>query len=558
MSENIFPAEPVQGTADVVEENYSAKSISELSDLFVALRAGEDAMTRYKEAEAIKSAFYRLIARMRIENEGSPVDPQAQEALENAEQNFKAMYADYKKDRAEYNRAQDEMREANLAAKKAIIEELKALTEGQDDVSSCFPAFRELQNRWKEAGPVPAQSYRDINDSYQFQVEKFYDMIKINRDLRDLDFRKNLEAKQLLCEEAERLAQSEDVVAAFAALQKLHEQWKEYGPVAKEYREAIWERFKAATAVVNKAYQAHFETLKESFAANLEAKEKLCEEVEAIACREDIKDAGEWNALSKQIEEIQARWKTIGFATKSANQKIYERFRAACDKFYAAKREYFLGIKNGMDANIAKKEALIAQAEQLKTSTDWKKATDQFISLQKQWKEVGAVPRKKSEQLWKRFRAACDEFFAERDKNAKPENDFYANLKAKRALIAEISQWQPSEGVSPAKAQAEFNERWKAIGFVPFKEKEAVAKEFKDAMRAAFPPAAAPVNRKNDLIRRYNALQQDIITYENNIGFFSNSKGSAALVAQMQQRIDNAKAELRQLEEQIRKEEAES
>ena len=310
--------------------------------------------------------------------------------------------------------------------------------------------------------------------------------------------------------------------------------------------------------MVNKAYQAHFETLKESFAANLEAKEKLCEEVEAIACREDIKDAGEWNALSKQIEEIQARWKTIGFATKSANQKIYERFRAACDKFYAAKREYFLGIKNGMDANIAKKEALIAQAEQLKTSTDWKKATDQFISLQKQWKEVGAVPRKKSEQLWKRFRAACDEFFAERDKNAKPENDFYANLKAKRALIAEISQWQPSEGVSPAKAQAEFNERWKAIGFVPFKEKEAVAKEFKDAMRAAFPPAAAPVNRKNDLIRRYNALQQDIITYENNIGFFSNSKGSAALVAQMQQRIDNAKAELRQLEEQIRKEEAES
>ena len=262
MSENIFPAEPVQGTADVVEENYSAKSISELSDLFVALRAGEDAMTRYKEAEAIKSAFYRLIARMRIENEGSPVDPQAQEALENAEQNFKAMYADYKKDRAEYNRTQDEMREANLAAKKAIIEELKALTEGQDDVSSCFPAFRELQNRWKEAGPVPAQSYRDINDSYQFQVEKFYDMIKINRDLRDLDFRKNLEAKIALCEQAEALSQRDDVVEAFKELQKYHEQWKEYGPVSKEYREDIWNRFKAATAVVNKKYQAHFESLK--------------------------------------------------------------------------------------------------------------------------------------------------------------------------------------------------------------------------------------------------------------------------------------------------------
>ena len=530
-----------------------------LEELIISLRqigASEDRMERGKDVDAIKSAFYRLLGKLKAEAEEAGEDASSKFASQ--EEEFKSVYADYRKEKAEYNKAQDAERAENLVKKREVIAQLKDLVENLNDIQAAFPALRELQARWREIGPVPASDFRDTNDTYQFLVEKFYDMVQINHDLRDLDFRKNLEAKQLLCEEAERLAQSEDVVAAFAALQKLHEQWKEYGPVAKEYREAIWERFKAATAVVNKAYQAHFETLKESFAANLEAKEKLCEEVEAIACREDIKDAGEWNALSKQIEEIQARWKTIGFATKSAKQKIYERFRAACDKFYAAKREYFLGIKNGMDANIAKKEALIAQAEQLKTSTDWKKATDQFISLQKQWKEVGAVPRKKSEQLWKRFRAACDEFFAERDKNAKPENDFYANLKAKRALIAEISQWQPSEGVSPAKAQAEFNERWKAIGFVPFKEKEAVAKEFKDAMRAAFPPAAAPVNRKNDLIRRYNALQQDIITYENNIGFFSNSKGSAALVAQMQQRIDNAKAELRQLEEQIRKEEAES
>ena len=530
-----------------------------LEELIISLRqigASEDRMERGKDVDAIKSAFYRLLGKLKAEAEEAGEDASSKFASQ--EEEFKSVYADYRKEKAEYNKAQDAERAENLVKKREVIAQLKDLVENLNDIQAAFPALRELQARWREIGPVPASDFRDTNDTYQFLVEKFYDMVQINHDLRDLDFRKNLEAKQLLCEEAERLAQSEDVVAAFAALQKLHEQWKEYGPVAKEYREAIWERFKAATAVVNKAYQAHFETLKESFAANLEAKEKLCEEVEAIACREDIKDAGEWNALSKQIEEIQARWKTIGFATKSANQKIYERFRAACDKFYAAKREYFLGIKNGMDANIAKKEALIAQAEQLKISTDWKKATDQFISLQKQWKEVGAVPRKKSEQLWKRFRAACDEFFAERDKNAKPENDFYANLKAKRALIAEISQWQPSEGVSPAKAQAEFNERWKAIGFVPFKEKEAVAKEFKDAMRAAFPPAAAPVNRKNDLIRRYNALQQDIITYENNIGFFSNSKGSAALVAQMQQRIDNAKAELRHLEEQIRKEEAES
>ena len=530
-----------------------------LDELIVSLRqigAAEDRMERGKDVDAVKSAFYRLLGKLKAEAEEAGEDASSKFAEQ--EETFKSVYSDYRKEKAEYNREQDAQRVENLEKKREVLAQLKELVENLNDIHAGFPALRELQAKWREIGPVPATDFRDVNDSYQFLVEKFYDMVQINHDLRDLDFRKNLEAKEKLCEEAEKLAESEDVVSAFAALQKLHEQWKEYGPVAKEYRESIWERFKAATAVINKAYQAHFETLKSTFAANLEAKEKLCEEVEAIANREDIKEAGEWNALSKQIEEIQARWKTIGFATKSANQKIYERFRAACDKFYAAKRDYFLGIKEGMDANIAKKEALIAQAEELKTSTDWKKATDQFISLQKQWKEVGAVPRKKSEQLWKRFRAACDEFFAERDKNAKPENDFYANLKAKRALIAEIKAWKPEDGTSPAKAQAEFNERWKAIGFVPFKEKDAIAREFREAMHAAFPPAASPVNRKNDLIRRSHALQQDIVTYENNIGFFSNSKGSSALVAQMQQRIESAKAELKALEEQIRKEESQA
>ena len=530
-----------------------------LDELIVSLRqigASEDRMERGKDVDAVKSAFYRLLGKLKAEAEEAGEDASSKFAEQ--EETFKSVYSDYRKEKAEYNREQDAQRVDNLDKKREVLAQLKELVENLNDIHAGFPALRELQAKWREIGPVPATDFRDVNDSYQFLVEKFYDMVQINHDLRDLDFRKNLEAKEKFCEEAEKLAESEDVVSAFAALQKLHEQWKEYGPVAKEYRESIWERFKAATAVINKAYQAHFETLKSTFAANLEAKEKLCEEVEAIANREDVGDAGEWNALSKQIEEIQAKWKTIGFATKSANQKIYERFRAACDKFYAAKRDYFLGIKEGMDANIAKKEALIAQAEELKTSTDWKKATDQFISLQKQWKEVGAVPRKKSEQLWKRFRAACDEFFAERDKNAKPENDFYSNLKAKRALIAEIKSWKPEDGTSPAKAQAEFNERWKAIGFVPFKEKDAIAREFREAMHAAFPPAASPVNRKNDLIRRYNALQQDIVTYENNIGFFSNSKGSSALVAQMQQRIESAKAELKALEEQIRKEESQA
>ena len=561
MSENIFPAEPVQGTADVVEENYSAKSISELSDLFVALRAGEDAMTRYKEAEAIKSAFYRLIARMRIENEGSPVDPQAQEALENAEQNFKAMYADYKKDRAEYNRTQDEMREANLAAKKAIIEELKALTEGQDDVSSCFPAFRELQNRWKEAGPVPAQSYRDINDSYQFQVEKFYDMVKINRDLRDLDFRKNLEAKIALCEQAEALSQRDDVVEAFKELQKYHEQWKEYGPVSKEYREDIWNRFKAATAVVNKKYQAHFESLKGEYEQNLEKKRVICEKAEELL-RQEIGSTAEWNEAGKQMDELLAEWKTIGYATKKENQKIYERFRAACDTFYARKREYYTSVKDTMNENVSRKISLIEQAEALKDSTDWKKTTDQFISLQKQWKEIGYVPRKKADQLWKRFRAACNAFFENRDENAPKENDIYSNLKAKKRLIDEILAYESVEDeAANADKMRAFADRWNEIGHVPYKEKDNIIEAYRAAMNKKFPLFSKQRQQRQDggkrspkdaLIARYNALQQDITTYENNIGFFSASKSSAPLIKQMQEKIEQSKRQLKELEEKIR------
>ena len=528
-----------------------------LDELIVALRqigVSEDRMERAKEVEAVKSAFYKLLGKLKAEAEAAGEN--VEEKFSAQEEAFKMVYSDYKKERSVYNREQDALRSENLEKKKAVLAELKELVENLNDVQAAFPALREIQAKWRSIGPVPAADFRDMNDTYQFLVEKFYDMVQINHELRDLDFKKNLEAKERFCEDAEKLAESEDVVGAFAELQKLHEQWKELGPVAKEYRESIWERFKAATAIINKRYQAHFEDIKKNFAANLEAKEALCVKVEAIADKEDIKDASQWNALSKEIEQIQAEWKKIGFATRKDNQKIYERFRAACNKFYDRKKEYFLGVKGGIDAAIAAREELIAQAEVLKTSTDWKKTTDQFIALQKQWKELPAVPRKKGEQLWKRFRAACDEFFAERDKNGKPENDFHANLKAKKALIAEIKAYKPKEGESREKARAEFEERYKAIGFVPFKEKDAIAKAYKDAMAEAFPQKEH--SRKSDLIRRYNALQQDIVTYENNIGFFSNSKNSEPLIRQMQERIESAKAELKEIEEQIRKEEAEA
>ncbi len=587
MSEQIIPgveltpdvvvAEPVETAEPAV--NYSEKNLSELIKLFEELVGNEERMKMSKDAEAIKSAFYKRLqkekadaglvaAETAAEAEEAETEAPVEEAVsENpfaeVERGFKDLYNKYKKERAEYNRQLEKEREDNLVKKEAVIADLKALLEKQEDVNATFPEFREIQNRWRAIGPVPATSYRNINETYQLYVEQFYDMVKINRELRDLDFKKNLEAKEQFCEFAEKLAENPNVVEAFRDLQKLHEQWKEFGPVAKEYRDQIWDRFKAATAVVNKKYQAFFEGMKEQQAENLAKKTVLCEKVEEIAERE-VTNSNEWNTFSKEIEDIQKEWKTIGFASKKENQKIYDRFRAACDKFYGRKRDFYNEVKDGMNANLEKKIALCEAAEELKASTEWKKATDQFINLQKQWKEIGAVPRKKSEQLWKRFRAACDEFFAERDKNAKPENDFYGNLKAKQHLIAEIKAYELKGDDSDVAAMQDFQKRWQEIGFVPFKEKDNIAAAYKEALNGKFPNAGRGGNRrggrgskpalseKDRLIQKYNHLEQDIVTYENNIGFFSMSKNSEPLVKQMQERIAQAKEELKALAEQIR------
>jgi hypothetical protein len=547
MSEVIIP--DVDMTSDVPEK----KSLAELVRQLEELVQNEDRMKMSKEVESVKAAFYRTLSKDKAEAE-NPEDASFVE-IENV---FKEIYNSYKKERSEYNRQLEKEAEENLALKEAVIADLKALVEKQEDVNETFPKFREIQDRWKAIGPVPPQNYRNINETYQLYVEQFYDMVKINRELRDLDFKKNLEAKEAFCAIAEKLAENEDVVAAFKELQKLHEQWKEFGPVAKEFRESVWERFKAATAVVNKKYQAFFEGIKEQQADNLAKKTALCEKVEEIAARE-VANSNEWNAFSKEIEEVQKEWKTIGFASKKDNQKVYDRFRAACDSFYARKRDFYMEYKDGMNSNLEKKIAICEQAEQLKLSTDWKKTTDLLINLQKQWKEIGAVPRKKSEQLWKRFRAACDEFFAERDKNAKPENDFYGNLKAKQRLIEEIKAYELKGDESDAAAMAEFQKRWNEIGFVPFKEKDNVAKAYKDAL-SKFPPKAPRRNKparpqlseKDRLIQKYHALEQDIVTYENNIGFFSMSKNSAPLIEQMQQKIEKSKEELKALAAQIK------
>ena len=581
---------PVAVEAEAEMPNYSEMSLAELSQLFEEFAASEDRMKKSKEADAIKAAFYKRLARERsavmgedaaevivpedneeAAEENVPEDvnaqPQAGESSDDLnpfavlENGFKAIYARYKKERAEYNRRQEAEREENLARKQAVIDDLKALVENQEDLGTAFPAFRELQARWRAVGPVPVQNFRNINDTYQFYVEQFYDKVQINRDLRDLDFKKNLEAKEEFCQMAEKLSENENVVDAFKELQKLHEQWKEFGPVAKEYREMIWDRFKAATYVINKKYQAYFEAQKEKQGENLAAKTALCERVEAIAEKADISGSNEWNALSKAIEEIQKEWKTIGFASRKENQKIYDRFRAACDKFFERKREFYVQFKDSMNSNLEKKMAIIEEAESLKDSTEWKKTTDRLINLQNQWKEIGAVPRKKSEMLWKRFRAACDAFFAERDKHSS-ENSYSANLKAKKALIEEINAYVPTEEMPESEARRAFAERWQAIGFVPFKEKDKIQAAYNEAMKAKFGSSSRggrqasrggnPVRSEKDrLIAKYNKLQQDIDTYENNIGFFAMSKNSQPLIQQMQERIEAAKAELKDLENQI-------
>ena len=589
MSEEIIP--DVIETSDVpetvenvnVEEtvenvtNYSEMTLAEIIRHFEVLANDEERMKKSKEAEVLKSAFYKKLQKEKFdagltatdivpaeqpaeeqEVEEEVVEAVSENPFAEIEKGFKDLYNRYRKEKAEFNKQLEKEREANLAAKEQVIADLKALIEKQEDVNATFPEFREIQNRWRTIGPVPAQSFRNINETYQLYVEQFYDMVKINRELRDLDFKKNLEAKERFCLAAEQLAETSNVVESFRELQKLHEQWKEFGPVAKEYRDEIWDRFKAATAVINKKYQSFFEGLKEQQAENLAKKTALCEKVEEIADRE-VLSSNQWNAFSKEIEDVQKEWKMIGFASKKENQKIYDRFRAARDRFYGRKREFYTEYKDNMNANLEKKVALCEEAEALKTSTEWKKATDQFIALQKQWKEIGAVPRKKSDMLWKRFRAACDEFFAERDKNAKPENDFYGNLKAKQALIEEIKAYELKGDASDAEAMQNFQKRWQEIGFVPFKEKDNVAKAYKEALQAKFPKgqrrggnSRGPKSEMERLIQKYNQLEQDVVTYENNIGFFSMSKNSEPLIKQMQERIAHAKEELNDLAAQIR------
>lgn len=559
-------AQVEENSAQEVETpDYQGMTLSEIVAALQEITSSEARMTLYKNVEAIKSAFYKKLAKEKeaaiLKAEQIAAEAEAGNPFVAIEEGFKAAYAAYKKERAEYNEKMEQERRHNLELKKQVIEDLKTLIEKQEDVNTTFPAFREIQNRWREIGPVPASEFRNLNETYILYVEQFYDLVKLNRESRDEDFRRNLEAKQQFCEKAEALAEESDIVEAFKELQKLHTQWKDCGPVAKELRDEIWDRFKAATAVINRRYQAHYEELKSKQEEALAAKTALCEKAEEIAAME-VTASNDWNRLTKDVESIQQEWRTIGFAGSKNNQKIYDRFKAACDAFFVKKRTFYTDYKDSLKANLQKKIALCEAAEALKTSTEWKKTAQELQELQKAWKEIGAVPYRNSDEVWKRFRAACDEFFAERDKNAKPENDYYKNLKAKRALIKEISEYRKTDAAADAAALKDFNAKWSAIGFVPFKEKDRVNQEYREALKEKFgvdgrsegrQGRKAPRSEKEILIDKFNRLQQDIATYENNIGFFTAGRNSNSMIESMQKRIDDAKAELSALAEKIRK-----
>ena len=569
------PAAEPESEKETAKNDFSNKGLKEIVDTFKELIEGDNMQQLYKNAEALKAAFYKNLRKEKIASgllQPTGEAPEAAEAEETVsynpfaeiERGFKDLYGEYKAKRAVYTQELEKQKESNYQEKLAVIEDLKNLVEASEDLKETFPKFREIQNRWRSIGPVPQARVKDLYDTYQHYVELFYDYVKINKEFRDLDFKKNLEAKEKLCLRAESLADEEDVVGAFRTLQKLHEQWKELGPVSKEFRDSIWERFRAATAVINKKHQAYFESQKGSQKENFEAKTALCEKVEEIA-RTEAGDSTTWNNLTKEIESIQKEWKKIGFASKKENQKVYDRFRAACDAFFSKKRDYYAAFKNQMQDNLSRKVELCEKAEALKESTEWKKTTEDIIELQKQWKEIGPVSRKKSEQIWKRFRAACDEFFNNRDKHfGSQDNEQVENLNKKRSLIEEIREYAIEDRDEAREALREFQDRWNAIGFVPFKEKARIQEAFRKVMNEKFAEfrdggsryvakAERAVRTERDrLVQKFMKKEQEIATWENNMGFFSQSKNAEALLEELNKKIDIAREELAKLEEEIK------
>ena len=528
------------------------------------------------EVEALKQAYYKIhrsevdeLKKAFLTAGGEEKDFVAPE--DETESKIKELLNVYKEKRAAILAEEERVKAANYALKLQLIDQLKALTESQEDFNKLYNDFKDIQQRWKEVKAVPQEHVSELWKNYQIYSEKFYDIIKINNQFRDYDFKKNLEMKTALCETVEKLQTEPDVISAFHQLQKLHQQWREIGPVAKELREDLWSRFKAASTIINKRHQEHFEGLKAKEQENLEAKTAICEQIENIDFPA-LKSFKDWEEKNKEVIALQDKWKTIGFAPKKSNVKIFERFRAACDVYFNRKSEFYKNIKDEMEKNLELKKVLCEKAEALKDSTDWKSTTEKMIALQKEWKTIGSVARKHSDAVWKRFISACDYFFEQKNKNASSQKSVeQTNLAAKKALIEKINTIDEADHDEALAALKGYMTEWNAIGHVPFKEKDKIYKEYHEAVDKQFDRLKVDQNdrkmqtfrnslsdmsngergkgklygERDKLMRMYERMKNELQTYENNIGFLSiSSKGGGGLLKEMERKIDKLKDEM--------------
>lgn len=529
----------------------------------------EDPLNASKEElDSLKQTFYKLhraaveaAKEAHIANGGTHEDFKVDTTEEDE---YKAAMNIIKEKRAEQQREEERIREENGLRKEAILDRIQAMVNNADKEQASYNDFKALQQEWKSIGEVPATKQTDLWKRYQQLTERFYDILKLNIEFREYDFKKNLEAKTHLCEAAERLADEEDVISAFHQLQKLHQEYRETGPVAKELREEIWERFKAASSAVNKRHQQHFEELKKRENDNLEKKTAICERIEAIEY-DTLTTYAHWNEKTQEVIAMQEEWKTIGFAPQKMNTKIFERFRAACDKFFMLKAEFFKSMKDNLVINLEKKIALCEQAEALQDSTDWKATADKLAALQREWRTIGAVAKKHSDAVWKRFITACDTFFEKRkEAGSSQRTEEQENLAKKKEVIAALTAIDPENATEEdANKLHELIRTWNSIGHVPFREKDKIYKQYKALIDRLFDAlheseASKKVARFKDsikegmnvgrererLLRAYENMCNEIKTYENNLGFLTaSSKSGNSLVAEMQRKMEKLKAD---------------
>lgn len=581
-------------TGEFVSESSEAAALKKVykskSEIIERVKeiAHSDEHPQKGEIDYLKTIFYELHfaereADMKAYLEGGG-DPANYKVLpDEDEEVFKAEMGVIKEKRAKLFLEQEKEKQENLKKKLDIIEKIKAMVTSPEEANKSYQDFKKLQQEWKEIKLVPAEKANELWRNYQLYVEQYYDLLKLNSEAREYDFKKNLEIKTKICEAAEKLGTEEDVISAFHQLQKLHQEFRETGPVAKELREEVWARFKAASTIINKRHQQHFESLRAKEEDNLTKKTALCEKIEEIA-KEEIKTAGEWEKKTKDIIAIQAEWKTIGFAPQKMNVKIFERFRAACDDFFSKKAEFFKNMKQQFAENADKKRALIEQAKALQDSTEWKSTSDKLIALQKEWKTIGMVPKKLGDKLWNEFLTACNHFFEARNSaNAGTRNEERTNLEKKRGIIEQLKALAENAGDNIQDKVRELIDEYNAVGHVPFKEKDKLYKEYHDILdklykelnistarrrldkfknnlkNVAEKGADALDNERARLMRRYEAIKQEVQTYENNLGFLNaSSKKGNSLIDEMNRKVQKLKDDMNLVREKIKAIDAEN